>query len=89
MNEGVAISTAFSWTFFSLLLGLVVAPLIYKDAKRLPKLFLGTPPWFWALCAPIAGPRWTLLVYWAIHHSSISNRLTPEAIDETDNNQRQ
>ena len=66
----------------SLLLGIVVAPLIYSDAKRLPVLFLNTAPWFWAVCAIFMGPLWTILVYWAIHHSSFSNRLTePEHAD--------
>ncbi|ROR94906.1 hypothetical protein EDC56_3719 [Sinobacterium caligoides] len=55
-------------------LGLFIAPFIYIDAKKLPKLFLNTSPRFWALCAPFLGPLWTVLIYWAIHHSSFSNR---------------
>ena len=59
----------------SFILGLVLAPLIYKDAAQMPKLFLNTTPIFWAICAPFLGPLFTMVIYWAIHHSSISNRV--------------
>lgn len=74
MDEGLGISSAVTWVGISVVLGLAIAPAIYRDAKSLPRLFLGTSPWFWALCAPFMGPLTTLLVYWAIHHSTISNR---------------
>lgn len=56
------------------ILGALLAPVIYADARKLPKLFLNTKPWFWAASAVFLGPLWTALVYWAIHHSSFSNR---------------
>ena len=60
-------------------LGVFAAVLIYRDAARLPRLFLGTKPWWWAIAAVFLGPVWVLLVYWVIHHSSISNRLDPDS----------
>jgi hypothetical protein len=60
-------------------LGIFAAVLIYRDAARLPRLFLGTQPWWWAIAAIFLGPVWVLLVYWVIHHSSISNRLDPDS----------
>jgi len=60
-------------------LGLFAAVLIYRDAVNLPKLFLGTEPWWWAVAAVFLGPIWVVLVYWVIHHSSISNRLDPDS----------
>lgn len=69
-----AVFAIFSAYGTNLLLGIVVAPLIYADANKLPVLFLNTKPWFWAACALFLGPLWTALVYWAIHHSSVSNR---------------
>jgi hypothetical protein len=59
----------------SFLIGLVVAPFIYRDAKKLPALFLGIPAWVWAVSAPFFDPLWVTLVYWLIHHSTISNRI--------------
>ena len=55
-----------------------LGPLIYRDAKSLPRLFLGAKPWFWSVCGIFLGPHWVMLVYWAIHHSSFSNRITGE-----------
>jgi hypothetical protein len=61
------------------ILGLFAGVLIYRDAARLPKLFLSTKPWWWAVAAVFLGPVWVVLVYWVIHHSSISNRLDPDS----------
>ena len=61
------------------ILGIILAPLIYADAKKLPQLFLNTKPWFWAACSIFLGPLWVALVYWAIHHSSFSNRTSEDA----------
>lgn len=58
----------------SFILGILMAPLIYADAMKLPKLFLNTKPWFWSACTIFLGPLWVTFVYWAIHHSSFSNR---------------
>jgi hypothetical protein len=74
MSDGLGLSSAVTWIAISFILGVAIAPAIYRDAKSLPRLFLGTSPWFWALCAPFIGPLATLFVYWAIHHSTISNR---------------
>lgn len=60
-------------------LGLFAAVLIYRDAARLPRLFLGTRPWWWAVAAVFLGPVWVVLVYWVIHHSTISNRLDADS----------
>lgn len=62
-----------------IILGIFAAILIYRDAAALPRLFLGTKPWWWAIAAVFLGPVWVVLVYWVIHHSSISNRLDPDA----------
>lgn len=72
------ILAALSYLGFSFFIGLVLAPLIYRDAKSLPKLFLGTKPWVWALCCLFQGPLIVVFIYWAIHHSSLSNRLNGE-----------
>ncbi|WP_297532363.1 hypothetical protein [Thalassolituus sp.] len=74
MEAFSAIFAIFSAYGVNFLLGIIVAPLIYADARKLPVLFLNTKPWFWAVCAVFLGPLWTVLVYWAIHHSSFSNR---------------
>lgn len=58
------------------ILGILAAILIYRDASKLPRLFLGSKPWWWAAAAVFLGPVWVVLVYWLIHHSSISNRLS-------------
>lgn len=68
----------FSLYGINFLMGCVVAPLIYKDSSNLDNLFLNTKPWFWAISAIFLGPLWAILVYWAIHHSSFSNRLNSE-----------
>ena len=60
--------------FGQFLLGIVLAPVIYRDAVALKDLFLGTSPMFWALCCIVLGPLWTVLVYWLIHYSNISGR---------------
>ena len=60
-------------------LGVFAAVLVYRDAAKLPRLFLGTRPWWWAIAAVFLGPVWVVLVYWVIHHSSISNRLDPDS----------
>lgn len=74
MESMITLISMVSTYGLSVILGLVVAPLIYADAKRIPVLFLNTQPWFWAACAILLGALWTVLVYWAIHYSSISNR---------------
>jgi len=79
-GDGLSVGSAFSWVAVSFILGVIIAPAIYKDAKSLPRLFLGTSPWFWALSAPFLGPLATLFVYWVIHHSTVSNRVN--SVDE-------
>lgn len=69
------------YIFAHVVLGLFAAILIYRDAANLPRLFLGTKPWWWAIAAVFLGPVWVVLVYWVIHHSSISNRLDPDSSD--------
>jgi len=51
---------------------------IYSDAKNLPVLFIGSKPIWWSFAALVLGGVWVLLVYWAIHHSTISNRINSE-----------
>ena len=60
--------------FGQFLLGLVLAPVIYRDAVALQDLFLGTSPLFWAISCVVLGPLWTMLIYWLIHYSNISGR---------------
>ncbi len=55
-----------------------LGPFDISGCKTLPKLFLGTKPWFWSVCCVFLGPLWVMLVYWAIHHSSFSNRIVGE-----------
>lgn len=62
-------------------LGILAAILIYRDASQLPHLILGTKPWWWAVAAVFLGPVWVVLVYWLIHHSTISNRLAEAGED--------
>lgn len=76
--EGTKIFAALGYLSVSYILGIILAPLIYRDAKSLPKLFLGTKPWSWSVCCVFLGPLWVMLVYWAIHHSSFSNRIVGE-----------
>lgn len=76
--DGSRLLALIGFVSISFILGLVLAPLLYRDAKSLPKLFLGTKPWFWAVCCVCLGPLWVMLVYWAIHHSTFSNRVNSE-----------
>lgn len=59
-------------------LGVIAAVWVYRDAKQLPRLFLGSKPIWWAFATILLGPVWVVLVYWLIHHSTISNRITNE-----------
>ena len=76
--EGTKLFAALGYLSVSYALGIILSPLIYRDAKSLPKLFLGTKPWFWSVCCIFLGSLWVMLVYWAIHHSSFSNRISSE-----------
>ena len=67
----------YAWWAIRTLLGIYVAILIYVDARKIPRLFLNSKPWWWAASAIILGPIWVVLAYWAIHHSTISNRIDP------------
>lgn len=49
---------------------------IYRDARKLPRLFLGSKPSWWGVACFVSGPIIVLAVYWLIHHSSISNRIS-------------
>ena len=69
----------FSMYGTNIIFGLIVGPLIYKDATKLEKLFLNSKAWLWAVAPVLFGPFWVLLVYWAIHHSTLSNRLNGES----------
>lgn len=74
-NPGILLSLfAYGQYVATFLLGLVAAVWIYRDAEKLPALFLGSRPIWWALLALI-DPIIVVLAYWAIHHSTISNRL--------------
>ncbi len=75
----------FSFTFFIYIyyfawavLGIIGSFWIYKDAKKLPKLFLDSKPLWWAIATIILGPVWVFIAYWLIHHSTISNRIKDE-----------
>lgn len=69
-----------------ILLGIVGSIWIYRDAKKLPKLFLGSKPAWWAAATILLGPIWVFIAYWLIHHSSISNRISSEyEINKSDN----
>lgn len=59
-------------------LSLVAAVFVYKDANKLPTLFLNSKPTWWAAATLLLGPVWVILAYWLIHHSTISNRITDE-----------
>ena len=48
---------------------------IYRDAKTLPKLFLGSKPLWWSLACIVVGPIFVFIAYWLLHHSTISNRV--------------
>jgi uncharacterized membrane protein YhdT len=63
-------------------LGLIASVWVYKDAIKLPRLFLGSKPLWWAFATILLGPIWVVLVYWLIHHSTISNRI--ESQENTD-----
>lgn len=76
MDE-LKLTAVISFLGMSSLLGLFLAPLIYRDAKKIPILFLNTQPWFWAACAIFLGPMMVTLIYWLIHYSGISNRIAP------------
>jgi hypothetical protein len=56
-------------------LGIVAAVWVYRDTQKLPQLFLGSKPVWWAIATVVIGPIWVLLAYWLIHHSTISNRV--------------
>jgi len=67
------------WYYFAwAILGLFAGIWIYKDAKKMPKLFLGSKPIWWAIAAVMLGGVWVIFVYWLIHHSTISNRIVAE-----------
>lgn len=59
------------WFLINLLAGVY----IYRDAKKLPQLFLNSKPIWWFFSSLFLGGIWCIFVYWAIHHSSFSNRL--------------
>ena len=42
--EGTKLFAALGYLSVSYVLGIILSPLIYRDAKSLPKLFLGTKP---------------------------------------------
>jgi hypothetical protein len=48
---------------------------IYQDAKKMPNLFINSKPIWWFFASLVLGGIWVVLAYWAIHHSSISNRV--------------
>jgi len=56
------------------ILGLIASVLVYRDACKLPKTFLNIKPIWWAAATVLLGSVWVVLVYWLIHHSTISNR---------------
>jgi NADH:ubiquinone oxidoreductase subunit 6 (subunit J) len=60
--------------FVWVVINIFAAIWIYDDAKKLPSLFINSKPIWWAIAALILGGIWVTLVYWAIHHSSFSNR---------------
>ena len=62
-------------------LGVAGSVWIYRDAQKLPRLFLGSKPFWWAAATILVGPVWVFLAYWLIHHSSISNRFNGEMVD--------
>jgi len=59
-------------------LGLFGAIWIYKDASKLPVLFLNSKPIWWSAACLLLGAIWVILTYWLIHYSSISNRSVNE-----------
>ena len=75
MFEGQVIG--FMWVLyysFWMLINIFSALWIYKDARKLPVLFVNSQPIWWALGALVLGGIWVMLIYWAIHHSTLSNR---------------
>jgi hypothetical protein len=76
MESSAILFSVFAYSYYiaTFLLGLIAATWIYRDAKSLPVLFLGSRPVWWALIAVI-DPIISVSAYWIIHHSSISNRL--------------
>ena len=75
MFEGAAFGTLWMLYYAAwVVVNAFAAVWIYRDAKNLPHLFLDSKPFWWAIAALILGGVWVILVYWAIHHSSFSNR---------------
>ena len=71
---------SFTYIYFSYYIAWLVVNVfagvwIYKDAKKLPYLFLNSKPIWWFFASLILGGVWVILVYWVIHHSTISNRI--------------
>lgn len=85
MNEIQTSDLSFAFTYFVYLyyfawgiLGIIGSVWVYRDAKKLPVLFLNSKPIWWALATVTLGAIWVVLVYWLIHHSTISNRTSSE-----------
>jgi len=78
-------SVDLSFTFFVYMyyiawaiLGVFGSVWVFRDANKLPVLFLNSKPIWWAIATILLGSVWVILVYWLIHHSTISNRVSSE-----------
>ena len=76
MEASTSIFTTFTYLYYIgwVIINVFAAIWIYNDAKNLSSLFINSKPIWWAFSALILGGIWVSLVYWVIHHSTISNR---------------
>ena len=80
MEVAPSILATFTYLYYIgwLIINIFSAIWVYNDAKKLNSLFINSKPIWWAFSALILGGIWVSLVYWAIHHSTISNRVQNE-----------
>lgn len=64
---------AMGWTLTSLLLGLLLGLLVWRDARSRPQRPFLVPPVVWGLIC-LVDPILGLLAYWLIHHSGLATR---------------
>jgi len=77
MENEIFTFTNFYYIYYVLwlIVNIFAAVWLYRDAKKLPSLFINSKPIWWAFAAVVIGGVWVVLVYWVIHHSTISNRI--------------
>jgi len=54
-----------------LVVGIVAGRLVCKDARQKERLAFSIPPFWWGIIV-FAEPALGVLVYWVIHHSTLS-----------------